>query len=172
MAGTVYLLHFDKPYKHARHYIGYAGVLSERIARHRKGTGARLLEVVGLAGIGFKVARTWHGTRTLERQLKNQHKHKALCPICTPGAGAGRGWKRNMKVRMSVSIPAELAQYARNRAKQEKTSTSKIVAIALTRMRNEERNKEIMQGLTEDAEFNQAMANNDWAKVAELEAQT
>ena len=24
MTGTVYLLHFDQPYKHARHYVGWA----------------------------------------------------------------------------------------------------------------------------------------------------
>lgn len=97
MAGTVYLLHFDQPYRHAQHYIGYASRLSERIQRHKNGTGARLIEVITLQGIGFQVARTWHGNRTLERQLKNQHKHKALCPICTPGAGKGRGWKNEIK---------------------------------------------------------------------------
>lgn len=32
--GTIYLLHFSKPYKHARHYIGYTDDLDKRLARH------------------------------------------------------------------------------------------------------------------------------------------
>ena len=51
-AGTVYLLHFDQPYKHARHYIGWAVNLTARLAAHERGYGARLLAVVRDAGIG------------------------------------------------------------------------------------------------------------------------
>jgi site-specific DNA-cytosine methylase len=32
--GTVYLLHFDRPYKHARHYLGWAESLDARLAVH------------------------------------------------------------------------------------------------------------------------------------------
>jgi len=41
-AGTVSLLHFARPYRHARHYLGYAEHLEQRLARHRAGSGVRL----------------------------------------------------------------------------------------------------------------------------------
>lgn len=78
----VYLLHFDKPYKHARHYLGSTDDLPARLERHRAGNGARLIEVISAAGIGFVLARTWEGGRKLERRLKNWHNSPDLCPIC------------------------------------------------------------------------------------------
>ena len=78
----VYLLHFSEPYRHARHYIGYATNLDRRLAQHRAGTGARLLEVIDQAGITWELARVWDGGRDLERHLKNWHKARQLCPIC------------------------------------------------------------------------------------------
>lgn len=79
---TVYLLHFNEPYRHAQHYIGYAANLDQRLAAHRAGHGARLLEVVNAAGITWSLARTWEGDRKLERRLKNRHKASQICPIC------------------------------------------------------------------------------------------
>lgn len=81
----VYLIHFDRPYHHCRHYIGYCddGHLEARLARHKSGDGAKLLRVVTQAGIDIEVARTWpDGDRALERRLKNQKKASRLCPIC------------------------------------------------------------------------------------------
>ena len=78
----VYLLHFERPYRHARHYLGYAKNVDERLRAHRVGAGARLMEVVTEAGIGFTLARTWRGDRKLERRLKNQHNAPRLCPVC------------------------------------------------------------------------------------------
>ena len=79
----LYLLHFERPYKHARHYRGYTRGLLDRLACHRAGNGARLMEVVTGAGIPWVLARTWpRGTRTLERQLKNHNNGPRLCPIC------------------------------------------------------------------------------------------
>ena len=83
---TVYLLHFDKPYKHARHYIGSTEDLEARLALHRNGNGARLMTVIAKAGIGFQLARTWAGGRKLERKLKNRKNASKLCPICQQGA--------------------------------------------------------------------------------------
>lgn len=82
--GTVYLLHFDRPYRHARHYLGWcrAGRLDERLAEHRAGRGARLMAVIKDAGIGFELARTWPGPRALERRLKNCHNTPRKCPLC------------------------------------------------------------------------------------------
>jgi len=81
----VYLLHFNQPYRHAQHYIGYCEEehLKERFERHLKGNGAKLIQVVTQAGITLEIARTWPGAdRTFERQLKNRKKSKDLCPIC------------------------------------------------------------------------------------------
>jgi hypothetical protein len=81
--GTVYLLHFDRPYKHARHYIGWtAGDLTRRLRQHRNGSGARLLEVITAEGIGFVVARVWDGGRNLERSLKRRGGASRCCPLC------------------------------------------------------------------------------------------
>lgn len=88
---TVYLLHFTEPYKHARHYLGFALDLDARLARHLAGNGARLIEVITQANIGFVLARTWEGDRKLERRLKNRHNSPQLCPICNPPAAVDRG---------------------------------------------------------------------------------
>jgi predicted GIY-YIG superfamily endonuclease len=80
--GTVYLLHFDQPYRHARHYIGWTLDLAARLAEHARGQGARLLAVVRDAGIGWRLARTWPGTRARERQLKRQGGASRRCPCC------------------------------------------------------------------------------------------
>jgi predicted GIY-YIG superfamily endonuclease len=81
-AGTIYLLHFAKPYKHARHYLGWAQHLEARLEHHRAGTGARLMQVVREAGIDWEVSRTWEGDRNLERKLKQRKESPRLCPIC------------------------------------------------------------------------------------------
>lgn len=84
--GTCYLLHFDRPYKHAQHYLGWAIDLPARLDEHLNGGGARLLDVITAEGIGFAVVRTWPGTTLAdERRLKNRH-NKMLCPTCTPPA--------------------------------------------------------------------------------------
>ncbi|MFI6907340.1 hypothetical protein ACIBKY_39200 [Nonomuraea sp. NPDC050394] len=80
--GTVYLLHFAHPYKHARHYIGWTGDLDARLAEHQAGRGARLLAVVKAAGITWTLARTWNGPRSRERALKRQGGASRCCPLC------------------------------------------------------------------------------------------
>ncbi len=80
--GTVYLLHFDQPYRHARHYVGWATNVKRRLAEHEAGRGARLLAVVKAAGIGWQLARLWPGSRARERQIKRQGGHARQCPLC------------------------------------------------------------------------------------------
>ena len=80
--GTVYLLCFSKPYKHARHYLGFTHDLQSRLSVHNKGQGARLVQVVIEAGITFQLARTWSGTRKDERRLKNRKNAPRECPLC------------------------------------------------------------------------------------------
>lgn len=83
MSGTVYLLHFDRPYRHARHYTGWTENLPARLAEHHSGHGARLLAVIGQAGIGWSLARTWpEATRATERALKRQGGASRRCPAC------------------------------------------------------------------------------------------
>lgn len=82
MSRTVYLLHFERRLHHAGHYLGSADDLERRLAQHRAGRGARLIEVITEAGIGFSLARIWEGDRTLERQLKRRKEAPRLCPIC------------------------------------------------------------------------------------------
>ena len=80
--GVVYLLHFDRPYRHARHYTGFATELDARLEEHAERRGARLLAVITEQGIGWQLARTWSGTRARERQLKNQGGASRRCPLC------------------------------------------------------------------------------------------
>lgn len=80
---VIYLLHFDEPFGHARHYMGSAMDLERRLAEHEAGAGARLLYWVRKAGIGWQLARTWAGGRVRERQLKARG-HTRHCPICNP----------------------------------------------------------------------------------------
>ncbi|MGO9957255.1 MAG: endonuclease [Solirubrobacteraceae bacterium] len=82
-AGTVYLLHFDVPYRHARHYTGWTRRdLPGRLAQHQAGAGARLMAVIAQQGISWTLARTWEGSRARERQLKRQGGASRRCPIC------------------------------------------------------------------------------------------
>lgn len=86
---AVYLLHFDRPYKHARHYFGYADDhrLHERIDAHYNATMGdgkhhRLLQVVRAAGISFTLARVWpDADRAKEKSLSSRGATRA-CPIC------------------------------------------------------------------------------------------
>jgi predicted GIY-YIG superfamily endonuclease len=92
MAGTsgagVYLLHFDRPYRHAAHYLGYAHNIGRRLDEHAAGTGGRLTQVVKAAGIGWQLARTWPGQgRTEERRLKNRGGSRRHCPLCRASRG-------------------------------------------------------------------------------------
>jgi len=88
--GTVYLIHFERPYRaqtgHCRHevkhYLGWTTDLSARMSEHKAGRGARLMEVITAEGIAWHVARTWEGDRHLERRLKNRKKSRCLCPVC------------------------------------------------------------------------------------------
>ena len=82
--GTVYLIHFDVAYKHARHYLGWTLDLLARLQAHRDGRGARLMEVITKAGITWQLARTWPGGRDRERAIKNRHEAPRLCPLCSP----------------------------------------------------------------------------------------
>ncbi|HTP19013.1 MAG TPA: hypothetical protein VMJ65_05375 [Solirubrobacteraceae bacterium] len=88
--GVVYLVHFTQPYRHARHHTGWTADLESRLAEHQAGRGARLLQVITQAGIGWTLARTWQGTRDRERQLKRHGGASRRCPICRANQGRSR----------------------------------------------------------------------------------
>lgn len=92
--GTVYLLHFERPFKHARHYTGWTTNLLHRLAEHETGRGARLTAVVHAAGIGWRLARIWVGPRSKERALKSQGGASRRCPECLCEARRRRGGGR------------------------------------------------------------------------------
>ncbi len=79
----IYLLHFEKPFKHAKHYLGFTDDLERRIERHKRGDGSKLIAAVVKANIGFVLARVWpEGDRNFERKLKNGKNTPRLCPLC------------------------------------------------------------------------------------------
>lgn len=85
VTGTVYLIHFDRSFSHARHYIGWTRNLEGRLWYHRNGAGSRLLAAVNRAGIGWHVVRTWEGTGNFERKLHRRKNSAKLCPVCNTG---------------------------------------------------------------------------------------
>lgn len=80
---AVYLIHFDPPYKHAKHYLGFAEDVLPRVWAHQTGHGARLTQVAVDHGCNLVLARVWEdGDRKLERKLKRRKNAPKLCPIC------------------------------------------------------------------------------------------
>ena len=94
---AVYILHLDTPLdqgpdprtgkpRAAKHYVGFAERLQERLEQHAKGHGARMMQVCWERGIGFQLARVFEQSgRTFERKLKNTNNVARYCPICAGG---------------------------------------------------------------------------------------
>lgn len=80
--GYVYLLHFEKPFGHARHYVGWAKDLEARLSHHGTRDGANLMWHVHQAGISWELARVWEGGKTLERRFHNDGGKARKCPVC------------------------------------------------------------------------------------------
>ena len=81
--GTLYLLHFDRPFHHCRHYVGWTSLSAEkRLERHLAGRGSRLVKAAIKAGIEVVIAKTWAGTRRDERKFKRLRSTPKHCPFC------------------------------------------------------------------------------------------
>lgn len=82
----VYLLHFSRPYHHARHYVGscFRDRFLKRMEEHEDGAnGAALTRAVRKAGIPWTVAKTWEANRHFEYWIRTHIKHTSrVCPIC------------------------------------------------------------------------------------------
>jgi hypothetical protein len=90
----VYLLHFDRPYFHAQHYLGSTNNLPLRLLLHLRGhSGVHLLRAVRAAGIQWTTARVWfNGGRALEAKFKRAKRNRDLCPICNPAVAEAIGY--------------------------------------------------------------------------------
>ena len=88
MSWKLYVIHFDKPYKHAKHYTGIAIDVDKRIKEHKGGYGSKLMAVITKNNIGFKCNiigeyPTYSIAKAEEKRLKTKVKQpKKYCPIC------------------------------------------------------------------------------------------
>src|SRR5947209_5592340 len=81
--GHVYVIHLATRLHHAGHYLGFATDLAPRMAQHPSGHGARLMEVIKMAGIEWKLVKVLPGDRGLERRLnRRKNTPRRLCPVC------------------------------------------------------------------------------------------
>ena len=84
----LYILHFHKAYKHAKHYQGITNDIDRRILEHRQGQGARLTKVLKDNGISFDYAvigeyLTYSEAKAREKHLKTCYKKPSrYCPMC------------------------------------------------------------------------------------------
>jgi hypothetical protein len=87
---ALYLLHFDRPFRHAKHYLGYAvdvPAVHARVDMHYAATVGdgkhhRLMQHVRAAGISFTLARVWPDATRADERRKKQRGHSRACPIC------------------------------------------------------------------------------------------
>lgn len=106
--GTTYLLHLDPPYRHARHYLGFAegDGLADRLAEHGTPHGAKLLAAVKAAGGTWRLVRTWpQTTRSTERQIKRTRHVPHYCPECQPQRSADRRAARQSQQKETSMTP-------------------------------------------------------------------
>lgn len=93
MSWKVYVIHFDKPYKHAKHYTGIALDVEKRMKQYSKGQGSRLMKVLKEHNIGFKYKviveyGTYSEAHAEEKRLKTKvKKPQRYCPICKLNKG-------------------------------------------------------------------------------------
>lgn len=82
----IYLIHFEIPLKHARHYAGATTDLEKRLAAHARGQGSALLRHLLQIGTGWRLAKLWTTNETLpfevEHTLKSQKNGPRYCPLC------------------------------------------------------------------------------------------
>jgi len=108
--GVIYLLHFEAPLHHARHYVGFCSSyegLESRLAYHEKGEGSRLLRAVGAVGIPWAVVRIWKGTRTDERGIKNHGHSGEYCPVCNVTPAKRRGLEELERLTVNFASKSE-----------------------------------------------------------------
>ncbi len=100
IVGTVYLLHFSRPYQHASHYVGFTTDLERRLKQHRRGTTSPLVRCAVAEGIEIFLARTWeNATVGFETWLHSGGHKRLACPICV----GPRAFRRAQGIRNPVT---------------------------------------------------------------------
>jgi hypothetical protein len=86
VAIEVYLIHFNKPYKHAGHYLGKTRIgHRNRTSQHHVSPGP-LIKAAKENGSSFVVSRIWRNAAAdYERRLKNRGGMTKNCPYCRKG---------------------------------------------------------------------------------------
>ncbi len=84
---TVYVLHFDPPYRHAGHYIGYTPdeTAERRVREHTEclAAGSPLVKAAVAAGCKVTLAHEFLGAgRDVERWLKTRRDTAKWCSCC------------------------------------------------------------------------------------------
>lgn len=81
----VYLLHFDRPVKHARHLITVAhssfGAIGRRVS-YEQLADEPLVRAARAAGVTLTIARVWDGGEARARQLRHTGGSTRMCPVC------------------------------------------------------------------------------------------
>jgi hypothetical protein len=107
------LLHFERCYRHARHYIGFTQNLEQRLEEHRAGRGSPLVAAAIADGIDFQLAAIWEGDRHDERRLHRQKNTRArLCPLCVASEPAAGGPMVDLVDELLLSVLGGIAQPA------------------------------------------------------------
>lgn len=83
----LFLLHFDPPYRHARHYFGYAKrnlrEYARAVAQGRQHAPHPLVERAILAGCTVTVVDVWPGhSRDDRRRFRRCGSLSRFCPTC------------------------------------------------------------------------------------------
>lgn len=89
----VYLLHFDRPYRHARHYVGATELTETELAfalEHDVPIQQPLLLAARKDGVHFTIARVWGGGLDDAVRLREVRKHKSYCTTCRRFAAEAR----------------------------------------------------------------------------------
>lgn len=82
---AVYVLHFDPPFKHARHYVGWTDQedIAARLDDHVKCRGSRLVKAAAAAGVKVEIAHVIVGAdRNFERKIKRSTDVCRWCRLC------------------------------------------------------------------------------------------
>ncbi|ROL61145.1 GIY-YIG nuclease family protein [Bacteroidetes/Chlorobi group bacterium ChocPot_Mid] len=84
----VYILHFDKKFHHAQHYVGCTEDLQRRLKEHLncRQCGSKIVRAAIKKGIKIELAKVYpEGDRVLEKKIKSMKKTSLICPICQRG---------------------------------------------------------------------------------------
>lgn len=85
--GLIFLLHFDKPYRNAKHFLGFLdGYIGEPLTNEtlvQQPLEDRLVEMLNTVGhAGWQITYQQSGTREEFEHIKARRNHGRLCSVC------------------------------------------------------------------------------------------